>query len=97
MTTETLDPKKPSETVRITFELRRVVDAVAGQPTLQITLQGGKPDPAIGSMLVGLPTVTGTKVKALVRAGLAGNTYTLRLTYGDGEQVLVEDVLLPVR
>ena len=92
----TLSPKKVGETVRVTYDLRRTVSVISGVPSLQVSLNKGKADAGMNTMLAAAPVVEGTKVKVLIRNGVAGNTYLLRLVYGDGEQVLFEDALMPV-
>lgn len=93
---QSVSPKKVGETVRITYQLRRTVSVIQGIPSLQVSVYKGKADADTATMLSGIPTVEETKVKVLIRGGMAGNTYLLRLVYSDGEQLLFEDCLLDV-
>jgi hypothetical protein len=89
--------KKSGETVRVKFELRRIVSQIESA-TITVHLREGKFDANLASMLVPASTfVTGTQVEALIRAGVPGNSYTIRCTAVDGTgQILIEEALLPV-
>lgn len=79
----TFSPKDPAETVVLTFNF--APDLIAGEtltgtPTIALVQYSGAADPALGSMLVCSPQLSGNNVLQTVTLGVNGANYAFTAT-----------------
>lgn len=93
------DAKRPDEVEAFAFDFRRRLreGEVITDATVCVVAEGDTTETAIGMMLSGTATISGSVVTQLVQGGDAGSVYTLICTaQTDAGQTLVEMRDLPV-
>ena len=73
-----LTVKDPDETIMITFDFSKMTTEVPVNPYVEINRKSGAGTKDPIGMLLGAPVVNGQMVGQLVKAGEAGDDYTLR-------------------
>lgn len=95
MQIESLDSKSPSETISITFDFKNLVSSITSVTSVEIAVKTGT-DASVGTMLLGPATLSGTSVIQLVRNGVDGVVYRVRVNIISGSQAYSLAVYLPV-
>jgi hypothetical protein len=91
-----LDPKKPGETISMSFRLAALGAAITGS-SVTLVWRSGVADSPI-SLISGPTNLVGTDLVVPISGGIAGADYLVRLAVdlADGQH-LIEDAVLSVR